>query len=222
MNRTSQNRWGLTGNQLKIIAMITMTCDHAGLQLFPQLPFLRILGRLALPIYAWMIAEGCRHTRSRKKYLLRLASLAALCQVVYFFTMGSLYMCILVTFCLSIGLIWAWEERSKPWLAPVVTAGIFFTCVLLPELVPEFYVDYGLAGVLLPVFVYFGRSKIRAVCCGLLLLALAYGGSQWWAFAAVPLLMLYNGQKGSANISRLFYWYYPAHLAVIYLISLIL
>ena len=95
--------FGLTGNQLKIIAMLTMTCDHVGLQLLPQWGFLRILGRLALPIYAWMIAEGCRHTRSRKKYLLRLASLAALCQIVYFIAMGSLYMCILVTFpCLCV------------------------------------------------------------------------------------------------------------------------
>ena len=214
-------RFGLTGNQLKIIAMITMTCDHVGLQLLPQWEFLRILGRLALPIYAWMIAEGCRHTRSRRKYLMRLASMAALCQIVYFVAMGSLYMCILVTFCLSIGLIRVWEDRSAPWLTLLVTLGVFFICVVLPELLPGFYVDYGLTGVLLPVFVYFGKSKIRSVCFGLLLLALTYGGTQWWAFAAVPLLMLYNGQKGTASIGRLFYWYYPVHLAVIYLISLL-
>jgi len=222
MKSDSNVSFGLTGNQLKLIAMITMTCDHVGLQLLPGWPFLRILGRLALPIYAWMIAEGCRHTRSRKRYLLRLASLAALCQIVYFFAMGSLYMCILVTFSLSVCLIWSWEQKKRPWLGPVVTAGVFFLCAVLPKLLPGFYVDYGLAGVLLPVLVYFGRSRIRSLCCGLLLLALAGGANQWWAFAAVPLLMLYNGQKGKANIGRLFYWYYPAHLALIYLISLIL
>ena len=88
----------LTSNQLKVLAMVTMTLDHIGVQLFPGVLWLRVAGRLAMPIYAWMIAEGCRHTRDRKKYLLRLASLALLCQIVYFFAMGSLYMCILVTF----------------------------------------------------------------------------------------------------------------------------
>ena len=77
-----QTRTGLTGNQLKIIAMITMTVDHVGMQLFPRLLWLRMIGRLAMPVYAYMIAEGCRHTRDRKKYLLRLLGMGALCQIV--------------------------------------------------------------------------------------------------------------------------------------------
>jgi len=222
MKSDSNVSFGLTGNQLKLIAMLTMTCDHVGLQLLSGWPFLRILGRLALPIYAFMIAEGCRHTSSRKKYLLRLASLAALCQVVYFFAMGSLYMCILVTFSLSVCMIWAWEQKGRPWLGPAVTAAVFFLCVVLPELLPGFFIDYGLTGVLLPVILYFGTHKILALTLGLALLGLAWGGNQWWAFAAVPLLMLYNGQRGKHNMGKLFYWYYPAHLVVIYLISLIL
>ena len=222
MDPNIRNRWGLTGNQLKIIALITMTCDHVGLQLLPQWGFLRIIGRLALPIYAWMIAEGCRHTRSRKKYLIRLASMAALCQGVYFFAMESLYMCILVTFSLSVCLIRAWDSPKKPWIPAVVTAAVFFLCIALPELLPGFEIDYGLPGVMLPVLIYFGKNKIAAVSAGLLLLALATGGNQWWAFAALPLLMLYNGQRGKHNIGVLFYWYYPVHLAVIYLLSLIL
>ena len=81
MEQIHSHRFSLTGNQLKILAMIAMTCDHVGLQLFPQWTFLRIIGRLALPIYAYMIAEGCRYTRDRRKYLLRMVSLAALCQI---------------------------------------------------------------------------------------------------------------------------------------------
>ena len=77
------DRRGLTGNQLKIIAMIAMTCDHVGMQIFPRLLWLRMIGRLAMPIYAFLIAEGCRHTRDRKKYLLRLLGMGALCQAVY-------------------------------------------------------------------------------------------------------------------------------------------
>ena len=60
---------GLTGNQLKLIAVITMTIDHIGLAFFPQQMLFRVIGRLAFPIYAYMIAEGCRYTRSMGKYL---------------------------------------------------------------------------------------------------------------------------------------------------------
>lgn len=60
----TKTRFGLSGNQLKLIALATMTLDHVGAYLLPQVLFLRILGRLSLPIYAYMIAEGCRHTRS--------------------------------------------------------------------------------------------------------------------------------------------------------------
>ena len=211
----------LTGNQLKIIAMIAMTCDHVGLQLFPGAVFLRWIGRLALPVYAYMIAEGCRHTRSRGKYLLRLAAMAALCQVVYFFAMGSLYQCILVTFSLSVCLICLAEMEPK-WPLWAGTMAVFFLCVVLPEVWTgtDFSIDYGLAGVLLPLFIYFGST--RGLLAGLTLLGLSYGGSQWLAFGAVPLLLLYNGQRGRANLGRLFYWYYPLHLVVIYGISLLM
>lgn len=111
------DRRGLTGNQLKIIAMIAMTCDHVGMQIFPRLLWLRMIGRLAMPIYAFLIAEGCRHTRDRKKYLLRLLGMGALCQAVYLLAMGSLYQCILITFSLSvisIGLYDAVEREIPP------------------------------------------------------------------------------------------------------------
>ena len=219
-----KERLGLTGNQLKLLAMIAMTCDHVGLQLLPQYPILRIIGRLSLPIYAYMIAEGCRHTHDRKNYLLRLAGMAALCQIVYFFAMGSLYQCILVTFSLSVCLIYALEDgiglRSFGCLAVV-----FFLCVILPDLLPhtDFYIDYGLMGVLLPVIIYFGRPKtIQSLTIGLVLLALQTGGRQWWALAAVPLLALYNGQRGKGNIGKLFYLYYPAQLVVIYFLSMLM
>lgn len=218
---------GLTGNQLKIIALIAMTCDHVGLQLLPGVPMLRIIGRLALPIYAYMIAEGCRYTRSRKNYLLRLAALAALCQIVYFVAMGSLYQCILVTFSLSVGLIILLEraaETGKWGTACIAIAAVWAVCRVLPELLPgtDFAIDYGIWGVLLPVLVYFGgKRKLLMLGIGLVVLALQYGGVQWWALLAVPMLALYNGRRGTWKMGNLFYIYYPAHLAVIYGLSLI-
>ena len=46
---------GLTGNQLKLIALITMTLDHVGMMLLPQVRILRAIGRIAFPIFAYMI-----------------------------------------------------------------------------------------------------------------------------------------------------------------------
>ena len=57
----------LTGNALKILAALFMTIDHIGVMLFPRVLVLRIIGRLALPIFAFMIAEGCKYTRNKKK-----------------------------------------------------------------------------------------------------------------------------------------------------------
>ena len=218
---------GFTGNQLKLIALISMTCDHVGLQLFPDVLLLRILGRLALPIFAYMIAEGCRYTRSRRKYLLRMAGLAALCQIVYFIAMGSLYQCILVTFSLSICLIYAmdrWQERgdtASRLLALGVLVVVFVLCVVLPDFLPGFEIDYGLMGVLLPVLIYFGRPVHHFLLAGLILLCFSYGGIQWWSLAAIPLLGQYNDQRGKHNIGKLFYIYYPVHLVVIYGLSLL-
>ena len=77
-------KFGLTNNQLKIIAMISMLIDHVGVVLFPKLKILRIIGRLAFPIFAYMIAEGCQYTRNRFKYLLIIAGMGITYQVVYF------------------------------------------------------------------------------------------------------------------------------------------
>ena len=226
--RNNVSKSGLTGNQLKILAMIAMTCDHVGLQLFPQTWWLRIVGRLAMPIYGYMIAEGCRHTRDRKKYLLRLFGMGVLCQAVYFVAMGSLYMCILITFSLSVILIGLMdavdrEKSARNWGKLLAgTMLVFFLCSVLPDLLPhtDYAVDYGLPGVLLPVLIY--GAGTRGLLVGLALMALDSGGIQWFAFLAVPFLLGYNGQRGKANIGKLFYWYYPIHLVVIYGISLLI
>ena len=104
---------GLTGNQLKLLALFAMTCDHVGLQLLPQFIILRIIGRLAAPLFAYMIAEGCRYTHDRGRYLGRLLGMAALCQIAYFAAMRSLYQCIFVTFSLSVCLIYALDSAVR-------------------------------------------------------------------------------------------------------------
>lgn len=229
----TRRSFGLSGNQLKLIAMLTMTLDHIGLYLLPQVQWLRILGRLSLPIYAYMIAEGCRYTHSRKGYFARIAFLAAICQVVYFLAMGSLYQCILVTFCLSIGMIFCLDamRRSNTWISRglfvLAVWGVGFVCEILPALLPgtDFAVDYGFFGALLPVLAYWGKDRNQKVLLlggGLALLALDLGGIQWCALGALPLLLCYTGQKGKHSLGMVFYLYYPVHLVVIYLLGWII
>ena len=81
----------LSGSSLKIIAVISMLIDHIGYILLPEVAFLRYIGRLAFPIFAYMIAEGCRYTKNRAKYLGMIAGMAVIFQAVYFVAMQSLY-----------------------------------------------------------------------------------------------------------------------------------
>ena len=74
----------MSGNKLKIIACITMLIDHAGLLLYPNLLLLRYIGRMSMPLFAFLIAEGCLHTRSKTRYFASIFSMAILCQAVYF------------------------------------------------------------------------------------------------------------------------------------------
>lgn len=228
-----KTKTGLTGNQLKLIAMAAMTIDHVGLVLLPQYRILRIIGRLAFPIYAYMIAEGCTYTHNKGHYLLRMLGLGLACQVVYYVAMGSLYQCILITFSLSAALIFVmdWTERQRRVPAAAGAAAALlaagFVCILLPTLLPgtDFAVDYGFFGVCLPVLVWMGRNrgqKLALLTLGLVLVATASRGNQWYSLLTVPLLALYSGKRGKYAIGRLFYIYYPLHLVVIYGIGLLL
>lgn len=222
----------LNGNQLKILALVAMTLDHIGVQLFPQMTILRIIGRLSFPIFAYMIAEGCTYTRNRWTYLGKMAALALLCQAVYFFAMGSLYMCVLVTFSLSILLIYAIDYgRSRGgihWAVTILAAlGAVGLCEVLPWLLSgtDYCIDYGIWGVLLPVFAYLGvsrKDKFALMSACLILLSRTLGGTQWFCLLSLIPLYFYDGTRGKKKMKHLFYIYYPVHLVVIYGFSLIL
>ena len=133
MDKSKTQCFGLTNNQLKIIAMVSMALDHIGLLFFPDVDIFRILGRIAFPIFAYMIAEGCRYTKNRAKYLGLIAGMGILFQVVFFVAMDSLYQGILITFSLAIITIYALDgilKSKKFWtvLASIVSLAfvVFF------------------------------------------------------------------------------------------------
>lgn len=222
----------LNNNQLKIIAMISMLIDHIGFLFFPKTVVFRIIGRVAFPIFAYMIAEGCRHTKNRKRYLGTIAILAILFQLVYFVFIGELYQCILYTFSISIATIFSIEgiingegkrrTLMKLSLACAILVGVGFPLIFSEQ---GFFVDYGVWGIFLPVIVYFAPSKSsKLIFTALLIAAMALISDplQWWALFAIPFLALYNGKRGRANLKYLFYIFYPAHLILLFAIYLII
>ena len=105
-----ENKGLLNGNHLKLIAAFAMLLDHAGILLFPRVQLLRIIGRLAYPIFAFMIAEGCRYTKNRLRYFLMVFGLGVGCQLVYALVGGGAYLNILLTFSCSVLLIYALQK----------------------------------------------------------------------------------------------------------------
>ena len=234
----------LSGNALKLIAAAAMTVDHVGILFFPQVPLLRILGRLAYPIFAYMIAEGCRYTRSRKRYFLQLFTLAVLCQTVYYLADGSMYLSILFTFSCSVLTVFALQEAKKDlfapegirWRGPVLFAVSVAGVWILNRV---FTIDYGFWGCMVPVFASAFQSRdaeapawllrldrkpvhVLMLALGLTLLGIRLGGNQMWALLALPLLLLYSGKRGTLPMKYFFYIFYPLHLALLQVISWLL
>ena len=231
MEHTAKHPFQLTSNQLKLIALVTMTVDHVGLYLLPQYPILRIIGRLAFPIFAFMIAEGCRYTAHPKRYFGMVFGIGVGYQIFCLLAMGSFHMNILLTFSMSIALIftlrWAKDGRGlRRALCLCAFLLTVFLCEGLPKLLNvDLHIDYGIFGVLLPVLVFLGTSegeKLLGAAVGMMLVALSFGGVQWYSLLALPLLACYRGQRGTLKLKYLFYIYYPLHLVVIWGIGILL
>lgn len=223
----------LSGNQLKIIAMITMLIDHIGVNLFPSVTIMRVIGRLSFPIFAYMIAEGCRYTRDRKNYLFTIAALGILCQLVFYVLTQSLYQGILITFTISMvtiyaidGLIYGKNNYSRAAWGGVLLIALYVAFIAPVRLeARDFALDYGAAGAALPVAVYYSRGRlIKLLSLTIMLCVVAYMSLpvQWYSLFSVVLLMLYSGFRGKMRMKYVFYVFYPAHLAVIYLIGMMM
>ena len=215
----------LSSNALKLIALVCMTADHAGLLLFPHLRILRVIGRIAFPIFAYMIAEGCRYTSDRFRYFATILLLGIGMQVFFWITRRSMYQHVLITFSMSVLLIFsirAAEQRGGIWTAAacLLFLGEAAVCLFPDRLLPwgSFRIDYGLPGVLLPVVISMGRTrgeKLLAAAAGLAVLSLSMAPLQWWCLLSLPLLALYSGERGRLRLKYLFYVYYPLHLVVL-------
>lgn len=239
--------YGLSGNTLKILAAFTMLIDHIGAVLLPEVTLLRIIGRIAFPLYGFMIAEGCTFTKNRLRYFLSIFGLGVACQAVYFLYSRDTEMGILIAFSLSVLVIYALQAFKEALFAAeghrgrqCLTLVVFLLAVIGVRLFNRtFDMDYGFWGCMTPVLAsvfrsprqnpspYFERLDRVAVHVlmlgiGLVILAFVYGKIQAYALLALPLLMLYSGKRGKWKMKSFFYIFYPAHLVLIEAVSMLL
>jgi len=223
---------------LKWFALITMTIDHVGHFIFPDLIELRVVGRLAFPIFAYLFALSYRHTSNQKRLLVLVSVTAVLTQILLYFSGVTELVNVFFLFTLAYGAFKAFDT-GKMWL------------VVLLAFVAEFLsVDYGFYGLLTLVLFYVYYGDKRKQLFGFVGLTVLYSllpflsPSLWssipviitqffdyyWVYfiqvlsvLSIGLLWFYRSEKpvkyqnNTLNLFEkyFFYFYYPLHLALL-------
>lgn len=209
---------------LKLIAILTMVIDHVGAVFFPQVEWIRCIGRISFPIFCFLLVEGYFHTRNVKKYLLRLGIFAFLSEIPFdllFIGREDMWNAQNIFFTLFIGLaaVYCMDLSNKRWSLNYNLVAVMNIVILLAAcgLAWMLKTDYSLVGVLyiLVFYLYRGRNGMIFVVLGVITFA-AYNGfvNQIYAILAVPIIACYNGKKGR-SMKYFFYVFYPAHLLIL-------
>ena len=228
----NQNGFEITQNQLKMLALLAMTLDHIGYALLPECAWLRIIGRLAFPIFSYVVWEGCRYTHNGAAYVARLLGLGAVFMAAYWLYCGEVYGNVLVTLGLAAALVLLLRRFKQ---GRSMTDGLGLAALLLAVWLfcGAVQVDYGFAGVLLPLWAEIcsvggeNKGKLRPLlgfAVGLLVLAVTspMGGKQYASLLSLPLLAIPHEKRGWPGQKYFFYIYYPVHLMVIEGLAMIL
>lgn len=224
---------GFSAAVLKSVAVCSMLLDHTLKMLWWDAPVsLYVLGRLAFPLYAFLLVQGAKHTRNMGKYMLRLAIFALISEIPFDLCFGRepfdwYAQNVFWTLLLGLLAIWSYEEADR---RGALWAGIIAMIVAL-RLGDMLQVDYESPGVGCILFMYFaGKTShkgLQLVLCGLGIawagaFSLLFGGNllQLCALLALIPIGLYNGQKGRQGPRFLWYGLYPLHLLLLWLLQI--
>ena len=226
-------RPGLSGSTLKLIAIITMFIDHSAATVIPALKklpsiqadpelirqltrlytLMRKVGRLAFPIFCFLLVEGFVHTRSVRKYAQRMLLFALISEFAFDFALKTGWFFPgkqNVYWTLLIGLLVLWG-MAEAFGMPVIQIAICAAGLLAADLLKT---DYSYKGVFLIEILYFFRCTRLYQC---LAGAAAISWEAFAPFAFIP-VFFYNGKRG-LNLKYFFYWFYPAHLILLGILS---
>ncbi len=215
----------ITAFGLRLIAIITMFIDHMGYKTFNDLLVLRIIGRIAFPLFAFGIAEGIRYTNNYKKYLSRLFVLALISEIpynlfisdsVFYFESSNVIFTLLAGACICC--LFKFKLNTYEKILLIVT----------PIVICFMNSDYEIIGIIsIPIMYYFmsKNRKIIGVMLSCLLLGICYGYLQMFCLLAVIPIAIYNGKKSDIMKTDLWrilnYSFYPFHILVIYIMKYI-
>ena len=196
----------LDGTVLKLIACLSMFIDHLGAVCFSGMMGFRIIGRLAFPIYCFLLVEGAVHTRNMKKYILRMGIFALISEVPFdlAFYHRLVYMGHQnVFFTLGLGLlaIWFLEHPIEQLDIPDVLYKLLV--IIAAGLIAEFFnTDYGFTGIAVICIFYYmrGQPQLKYPIAAILLAAM--GGVEVYAVLVVLVNLLQTNifPKKSLNL----------------------
>lgn len=230
-----------TSGHLKIIACLTMFLSHlAQSYLLYILGYIRIadlsmlIGRVAMPIYCFMVAQGMLLTKDKKSYLKRLFIFALVSEIPYDLAFRNTifeYYNQNVIFTLFLGalLIYIWQViENKSYKVYIKISLMLIIAILFCFLAQMMFTDYSYKGIIAISLLYlsFSNKYLTALVLFLSFYFEAYvtGYSLYIPFIvylSIPLILLYNGKRGKYSKYG-FYLFYPGHLMLIYFLKLVL
>ncbi len=252
----TEKKFEVTGTGLKLLAVITMFIDHVASGLFRPWVNAQVLltnydtynliyktmrgvGRLAFPIYCFMLVEGFFHTRSIKKYALRLLGVAVVSELIFdkalkYTWVDFTHNNVLWELLLGLGILTAMDtilNRTGEFITSELVRRILMVAVLLVGMVIAYFakLDYKQSGIACIGIMYFlygctTEKRTAAFAAGVAILTLMSSETEIYALAVLPLMYLYRGSRGrdSKALRVFFYGFYPVHLLLIYALRLII
>lgn len=239
------SKLNISSASLHILAMALMLCDHLWAMLLPAQEWLTCIGRIAFPVFAFMIVEGYLHTHDLRRYLLRMLVWALLSEVPFDLMYGGsifypYHQNVLWTFLLGLLLIRMIDQgrgRLRPVFSVLLSAGIVILGFVLGYVT---MIDYYGVGVLTVLTFYFfrnrnWRNRICQFLCLYILNVKVLGGyyyeirifgfeaeiiQQGFALLSLIPIWLYQGRQGihSKAFQYFCYAFYPAHMLALFII----
>lgn len=209
---------------LKIIALVTMIIDHYGAIFQGDVNTYRIIGRIAFPIYCFLLVEGYLNTKDVKKYGKRLLLFALISEIpfdlAFYNKIEFLHQNIFFT--LFIGLIAMYLIDNKEGKFKFSKTFVFLGAGTLAALLS---LDYSVIGIIYILSFYFTKDypnsqRLLRVALIIFITNLLFGvTNQQYALMAIPIIYFYNKEYGPKNkfLQMMFYTAYPLHLLIFHL-----
>lgn len=175
MPQASKARAAIAGNTdtsfLKALALVFMLVDHLGVVIFPGVTELRVIGRMAFPLYAWCLVVGITKTKDPLRYLIRLLALAAISQPLYMMALNHSWSDLSILFTLALSLIALWGMQAR------FLGSQFWAPVLCYVALGFLKMDYGWKGLTFILLLYLSKGSKSGLCAAYLAYALFWGSA---------------------------------------------